>query len=135
MRFVSILLVWLSLSLTPSHAAMNNEYALVFFMQSSCPYCHKFAPSVTRVSQELNLPVYTFTLDGEGIPGFLVPIPANQEIKSKFMSDGGVVPATFLINVNSAKFTKITSGLVDYPTFFNGLSNAINDPEVREALQ
>ncbi|AIW17431.1 conjugal transfer protein TraF [Vibrio tubiashii] len=135
MRFLSTLLVWFSLSVSPSHAGMSNEYALVFLMQSSCPYCHKVAPSVTKVSQELGLTVYTFTMDGGGLPGFQVPIPATQEIREKFLAVSNIVPATFLINVNSQKFTPISRGDIDYPTLIRGFSNAINDPEVREALQ
>ncbi len=135
MRLLSIMLVWLSVSLTPSHAAMNNEHALVFFFQSSCGFCHRFAPLVTKASQSLNIPVYSFSLDGEGIPNFPVPIPATQEIRDTFLVDSDVVPATFLINVNSRKFTRITTGYIEYPTFYQGLSNAINDPEIQEALR
>ncbi|MGV0461992.1 conjugal transfer protein TraF, partial [Vibrio harveyi] len=25
---------------------MQNQYALVFFFESSCPYCHKAAPKI-----------------------------------------------------------------------------------------
>mgnify|MGYP000382975340 CR=1 FL=1 len=135
MRFLSILLVWFSLSLSPSHAGMSNEYAIVFLMQSSCPYCHKVAPSVAKISQQLGLPVYAFTLDGGGLPSFQVPIPASPEVREKFLAVSNVVPATFLINVNSQKFTPISRGDIDYPTLFSGFSNAMNDPEVREALQ
>lgn len=135
MRFIFILFTWFSLSLSPSHAAMNNEYALVFIMQSSCSYCHKVAPSVTKVAQQLGLTVYAFTLDGGGIPSFQVPIPATQEIRDRFLTMSNIVPATFLINVNSQKFAPISRGDIDYNTLFHNFSNAINDPNVREALQ
>lgn len=135
MRVLSILFVWLSLSGSSSHAAKNHEYALVFLMQSSCPYCHIVAPSITQVSRQLGLTVYAFTLDGGGLPGFQVPIPVTQTIREKFLSVSNVVPATFLINVNSQKFTPISRGEVDYATLYRGLSNALNDPEVRKALQ
>lgn len=135
MRFISILLIWLSTSLSTSHAAMSTEYAIVFIMQSSCHWCHQIAPSVKKTSKALNLPIYTFTLDGGGIPEFQVPIPATQKIRDEFLVQTKVVPATYLINVNSRKFTRITEGIADYPTLYNGFSNALNDPEVREALR
>lgn len=121
-----------------SFAKMTDNYAVVFIFQGSCSYCHQFAPSVTRAASELSLPVYGFTLDGDGIPGFEIPIPATQEIHQTFMkgpNGSNVVPATFLINVNSRKFARISSGFVDYRTFYQGLSNALYDPEVTGALQ
>ncbi|GLO64181.1 hypothetical protein MACH09_46890 [Vibrio sp. MACH09] len=135
MRLLSIMLVWLSVSLTPSHAAMSNEYAIVFLFQNSCGYCHRFAPQVTKASQSLGIPVYAFSLDGEGIPDFPVPFPATQETRDTFLVDSKVVPATFLINVNSRKFTRITTGYFEPPILYQGLSSAINDPEVQEALR
>lgn len=146
-----LLIVFLSSahSMASNNAAMNNattnnehtmshEYALVFLFQGSCRYCHQFSPSVMRVSQALSLPVYGFSLDGGGVPGFEVPITATSEIRRTFMTGVGssqVVPATFLINVNSRKFARISSGLVSDSVLSQGLSNAMNDPTVREALQ
>ncbi|MFY2508869.1 conjugal transfer protein TraF [Vibrio pectenicida] len=141
-----LLIVFLSSahSMASNNAAMNNEhtmsneYAIVFLFQGSCRYCHQFSPSVMRVSQTLSLPVYGFSLDGGGVPGFEVPITATPEIRRTFMTGVGssqVVPATFLINVNSRKFARISSGLVSDSVLSQGLSNAMNDPTVREALQ
>ena len=121
---------------TPS--SMSHEYAIVFIFQGSCGYCHQFAPSVTQVSRILSLPVYGFSLDGGGVAGYEVPITATPEIRRTFMTGAGssqVVPATFLINVNSRKFARISSGLVSQDVLYQGLSNALNDDSVREALR
>ncbi|MGR3990852.1 conjugal transfer protein TraF, partial [Vibrio harveyi] len=52
------LLLSFALFVSSAHAAMQNQYALVFFFESTCPYCHKTAPKITRLSERFQLPVY-----------------------------------------------------------------------------
>ncbi|MGV0461985.1 conjugal transfer protein TraF, partial [Vibrio harveyi] len=40
------LLLSFALFVSSAHAAMQNQYALVFFFESTCPYCHKTAPKI-----------------------------------------------------------------------------------------
>ncbi|MGV0515673.1 conjugal transfer protein TraF, partial [Vibrio harveyi] len=42
----TLLLSFILLVAGTAHAAMQNQYALVFFFESSCPYCHKAAPKI-----------------------------------------------------------------------------------------
>ncbi|GLT20482.1 hypothetical protein GCM10007938_42670 [Vibrio zhanjiangensis] len=72
------------------------------------------------------------------MPGYEVPITATPEIHRTFMTGAGssqVVPATFLINVNSRKFARISSGLISQDVLYQSLSNALSDPDVQEALR
>ena len=103
----------------------------------SCSLCKAVAriatelPRVT-VSKQLNLTVYNFTLDGGGLPGFQVPIPATRKSERSFGREQRR-SSDLLINVNSQKFTPISRGDIDYPTLFSGFSTPLMTP--REALQ
>ncbi len=131
------LLLIFSLFAGSAHAALQNPYALVFFFDSSCPYCHQTAPKITRLSERFQLPVYAFSVDGAGIAGFDVPIPITPEIGQTFFpnQDQAVMPATFLMNVNSRKFSRLSMGDVPESTLAQSIENALNDPRVQEALQ
>ncbi len=54
------------------------------FLKAPAHYCHKSAPKITRLSERFQLPVYAFSVDGAGIPGFEVPIPVTPEIAALF---------------------------------------------------
>ncbi|HBH7894741.1 TPA: type-F conjugative transfer system pilin assembly thiol-disulfide isomerase TrbB [Vibrio vulnificus] len=137
MPFLRTLLLSFSLFTGSAHAAMQNQYALVFFFQSTCPYCHKASPKITRLSERFELPVYAFSVDGVGIAGFEVPIPVTPEIANTFFPDitKALMPALFLMNVNSRKFSRLSIGDVPESTLAQSIQNALNDPRVQEALQ
>lgn len=137
MPFFRILLLSLTLLTTSAHAAMQNQYALVFFFESTCPYCHKTAPKITRLGEKFQLPVYAFSVDGVGIAGFEVPIPVTPEIGRTFFPSNGkaVMPATFLMNVNSRKFSRLSIGDVPESTLAQSIQQALSDPRVQEALR
>ncbi|CDT82162.1 putative conjugative transfer protein TrbB [Vibrio coralliirubri] len=137
MPFLRILVLAFLIHAASAHAAMQNQYALVFFFESTCPYCHKTAPKITRLGEQFQLPVYAFSVDGPGIPGFEVPIPVTPEIGKTFFpaQRKTVMPATFLMNVNSRKFSRLSIGDVPESTLAQSLQHALNDPQVQEALQ
>ena len=137
MPFLRTLMLAFLLHAASAPAAMQNQYALVFFFESTCPYCHKTAPKITRLGERFELPVYAFSVDGPGISGFEVPIPVTPEIGKTFFPDQRktVMPATFLMNVNSRKFSRLSIGDVPESTLAQSIQNALNDPRVQEALQ
>lgn len=116
---------------------MENQYAMVFFFRSDCPYCHQFAPTLTKFTQQNNLFTYAFSLDGKAIPHFEVPIPATPEISELFFNNPRsiTVPATFLINVNNQKFVKVSIGAVSGTDLQTTFDNILADNQVMEALQ
>jgi type-F conjugative transfer system pilin assembly thiol-disulfide isomerase TrbB len=116
---------------------MENQYAMVFFFRSTCSWCHQFAPTLTRFTQKNHLFTYAFSLDGIGMPGYEVPIPNTPEISQLFFNQPRsiTVPATFLINVSTQKFVKVSIGAVsetDLQQTFDGL---MHDPLVMASLQ
>lgn len=137
MQLLRTVFLLLSLSVTSAHAAMQNQYALVFFFDSTCTYCHKTAPKITLLSEQYQLPVYAFSVDGQGIAGFNAPIPVTPDIAQTFFpqTTKPVMPATFLINVNSRKFSRLSVGDVPISQLSQSINNALYDPRVQEALQ
>ncbi|ENM5730739.1 type-F conjugative transfer system pilin assembly thiol-disulfide isomerase TrbB [Vibrio mimicus] len=134
--FRSFLLGFVLLSVS-AHAALQNQYALVFFFESTCPHCHQTAPKITRLGARFQLPVYAFSVDGAGIPGFEVPIPVTPEIGRTFFpaNRNAVLPAIFLMNVNSRRFSRLSIGDVPESTLAQSLQQALSDPRVQEALR
>lgn len=139
-NFLRLAVMTFLLSMTQiqvSHAAMNDQYAMVFFFRSDCGYCHAFAPKLKQFTDNNNLSTYAFTLDGQSLPQYPVPIPATPEISQIFFENPRsiTVPATFLINVNSRKFVKVSIGDVSYAQLQQSVDGIFSDPSVLEAMQ
>ncbi|MCL1064302.1 type-F conjugative transfer system pilin assembly thiol-disulfide isomerase TrbB [Shewanella benthica] len=118
-------------------AANPHDYALVFFFRSDCPYCHQFAPKLLQLAAQTSTYTYAFSLDNKGIPGFEVPIPATPDIASTFFDNprSVTVPASFLINVNTRKFVRLTVGDVSQAQLQQSYLNSLNDPLVIASMQ
>lgn len=91
----------------------GNTYELVLIYSSDCPHCQRFVPIFADVVKHYNIKYDAFTMNG----GTLKPVathtyPANQEIVSNFYQDmqQGVVPAVFIINVNTMDELPISVG-------------------------
>ncbi|MFB9214273.1 conjugal transfer protein TraF [Vibrio sinaloensis] len=137
MRLLCTLFLFLSVSLHSAHAGMQNQYALVFFFDSTCNFCHRTAPKITLLGEQFQLPIYAFSVNGKGIPGFEVPIPVTPDIARTFFPQTAypTLPATFLINVNSRKFARLSEGDVSLNQLSTSIQSALSDPRVLEALQ
>ena len=124
-------------SSTNQPAANPHDYALVFFFRSDCPYCHKFAPKLKQLASQTGTYTYAFSLDNQGIPGFEVPIPATPDIASTFFDNprSVTVPASFLINVNTRKFVRLTVGDVSQAQLQQSYLHSLNDPSVIASMQ
>ncbi|WP_229381069.1 type-F conjugative transfer system pilin assembly thiol-disulfide isomerase TrbB [Shewanella psychropiezotolerans] len=150
---ITLLMVWLLLPLSrpaladhtqpfPSTGALSSaanphDYALVFFFRSDCPYCHSFAPKLQQLAAQTGTYTYAFSLDNQGIPGFEVPIPITPDIASTFFEHPRdvTVPASFLINVNTRKFVRLTVGDVSQAQLQHSYLNSLNDPIVIASMQ
>ncbi|GAB7225165.1 hypothetical protein VoSk93_43860 [Vibrio owensii] len=122
---------------SPTYAVMQDQYAMVFFYRSDCPYCHKFAPKFKTFTQQAQLQTYVFSLDNRPIAQYPVPIPATPEISQLFFENPRniTVPATFLINVNSRKFVKVSIGDVTYDELEQSVKGILSDSALLEAMQ
>lgn len=114
-----------------------HDYALVFFFRSDCRYCHQFAPKLKQLAAQAGMYIYAFSLDNQGIPGFEVPIPVTPDIAGTFFNNprNVTVPASFLINVNSRKFVRLTVGDVTRAQLQQSYHHSLNDPRVMDSLR
>ena len=117
--------------------AMNGQYAMVYFFRSDCGYCRKFAPKFKAFAKQNNLFTYAFTLDGKGTPDYQSPIPSTPDIAQQFFSDPSniTVPATFLVNVNTRKYAKVSIGDVSSYQLQETFTSIMNDHKLLEALE
>jgi type-F conjugative transfer system pilin assembly thiol-disulfide isomerase TrbB len=132
-----LLFLWLITIISPASAVIQDQYALVFFYRSDCPYCHKFASKFKTFAEREQLQTYVFSLDNRPIADYPVPIPATPEISQLFFENPKniTVPATFLINVNSRKFVKVSIGNVTYSELEQSVKGILSDRAVLEAMQ
>ncbi|ENM5759976.1 type-F conjugative transfer system pilin assembly thiol-disulfide isomerase TrbB [Vibrio mimicus] len=114
-----------------------SQYAMVFFFLSSCPDCHQFAPKLKQFTQINAMQTYAFSLDGQALSEYPVPIPATPEISQRFFDNPRniIVPATFLINVNSGKYVRVSIGNVSYAELEQSVNGILNDQAIVEAMQ
>lgn len=133
-----LLSVLLTLAST-SHAqkTMSDQYAIVFFHFSQCSECHQFAPTMKQFEHTIQLPVYDFSFDGQPIPGYIAPIPTTPDITNAFFGDikNAITPATFLINVNTGKYVRLSVGNVSYPALVGSYQTIRADHAIMETMQ
>ncbi|MEY0026866.1 conjugal transfer protein TraF [Providencia rettgeri] len=85
----------------PNGQVVNiNDYTLVLFMQSSCPYCHQFDPQLAVLSAQTGFSVFAYTLDGKGDMAFPNAIPAPQAVVQTFFGSGLQVMTLLCFNKN-----------------------------------
>lgn len=94
-----------------------KNYKLVLFMQSRCGYCQQFDPLLKRVTAQMGLDVFPYTLDGMGDASFPDAIPATEAvIRDMWSNMRPVTPAAFLVEVNTLKTLPLLYGIVDERT-------------------
>lgn len=139
--FISLIIFFLggfhSANASEQPTAMNGQYAMVYFFRSDCGYCLKFAPKFKAFAKQNNLFTYAFTLDGKGTPDYQSPIPSTPEIAQQFFTDPSniTVPATFLVNVNTRKYAKVSIGDVSSYQLQETFTNIMNDRKLLESLE
>lgn len=125
-------------ALQPNVNRISDKYAVVFFFLSTCSECHKFSPKLRQLQALTGVPVYDFSIDGRPIPDYPRPMGVDQQIYGTFFpsrQNANAVPATFLINVNTVKFVRMTIGDVTYEQLTQSFTNILNDREVLLAME
>ncbi|HBA2781223.1 TPA: type-F conjugative transfer system pilin assembly thiol-disulfide isomerase TrbB, partial [Escherichia coli] len=103
-----------------------KNYKLVLFMQSRCGYCQQFDPLLKRVTAQLGLDVFPYTLDGMGDVSFPDAIPATEAvIRDMWNNMRPVTPAAFLVEVNTLKTLPLLYGIVDEQTLRQRIDEAL----------
>ena len=138
MKRTTLLLILMLSPFGSAYAMMQNSpYALVFFFRSDCPYCHSFSSTLKQFTDINRMQTYAFSLNGKALAEFPVPIPATPDISRLFFENPRsiTVPATFLINVNTRKFVKVSIGDVSYDQLNQSVHGILNDPLILEAME
>lgn len=103
-----------------------KDYKLVLFMQSHCGYCQQFDPLLKRVTGQMGLDVFPYTLDGMGDASFPDAIPATEAVVRDMWGDmRPVTPAAFLVEVNTLKTLPLLYGIVDEQTLKQRIDEAL----------
>ena len=103
-----------------------KNYKLVLFMQSRCGYCQQFDPLLKRVTTQIGLDVFPYTLDGKGDVSFPDAIPATEAvIRDMWSNMRPVTPAAFLVEVNTLKTLPLLYGIVDEQTLRQRIDDAL----------
>lgn len=103
-----------------------KNYKLVLFMQSRCSYCQQFDPLLKRVTTQIGLDVFPYTLDGKGDVSFPDAIPATEAvIRDMWSNMRPVTPAAFLVEVNTLKTLPLLYGIVDEQTLRQRIDDAL----------
>lgn len=112
-------------SLPNGNVVNLNDYTLVLFMQSSCPYCHQFDPQLALLSAQTGLSVFPYTLDGKGDMAFPNAIPAPPEVVQSFFGTGlqVITPTVFLVDVNTLRTYSLLQGLTDMQDVMNRINS------------
>ncbi|HAY27530.1 MAG TPA: conjugal transfer protein TraF [Candidatus Accumulibacter phosphatis] len=90
-------------------AGLGRDWGLFFFFRSDCPYCHRLAPTLKWLSEQLGLTVFPVSLDGGGLPEF--PRPARDNGMAARLGLRSV-PLLVLGNIHDRRLLPIGSGVL-----------------------
>ena len=88
---------------------LAKQYGLFFFFAGSCPYCHRFAPTIKDVQDTYGFSVVPVSLDGGNLPEYPNPERDSGQAALFHVSQW---PAVFLVDPKAKKIIPITFGLI-----------------------
>lgn len=111
----------------------SQRYSWVFFLRSDCPFCHRFAPLLHLMAEELGFVVLPVSLDGKGLPDFPEARYSPVLVERLRVTQ---VPAVFLLSPDADITQPVSFGYVSYSDFKERLARAIDyvDRQHKEAL-
>ncbi|EAY3776302.1 type-F conjugative transfer system pilin assembly thiol-disulfide isomerase TrbB [Salmonella enterica] len=117
--------VWYTLS--DGRKVNLQDWKVVLFMQSTCPYCRQFAPVLKAFSQQTGLDVFPISLDGKGDAEFPDVLPATPDVMVEYFQSGLPVatPTTFLTNVNTMETWPLLQGAAETGEFRSRLDEVL----------
>ncbi len=95
---------------------IGKEYGIYFFFKGSCPYCHRFAPSLKLYQKNHGLNVLPISLDGGSLPDYPNP---KVDTRVARMLNVTRVPAVYLVHLKTGKKVAVTLGLISYAELQN----------------
>lgn len=95
-----------------------TDWRIVHFMSSTCSYCRNFNPKLKQISEQVGIPVVTYSFDGKGDEVFPVVFNANEDILREFFAElPRATPTDFLINVNNLITLPVSQGDLSHSSF------------------
>ena len=119
-----------------SNLHSNYTYAIAYFFSSECQFCQRFSPVLSEFANVNHVKVYAFSVDGKPLPSFSNFIYPSQKILNHFFGDiqSVVFPTVFLVNVNTNKFVKISTGYIAYNQFSSLFYSFLKNPSVHSMI-
>ncbi|MDA0910334.1 MAG: conjugal transfer protein TraF [Proteobacteria bacterium] len=79
---------------------LQNDYYFVFFYRSTCPHCHKFAPTLKDFANYYHIKIKAYSTDGGDLDGLHGKQMTADDYRQYFLQGGfkPVVPALYLQN-------------------------------------
>jgi type-F conjugative transfer system pilin assembly thiol-disulfide isomerase TrbB len=95
-----------------------SRWQFVTFTRSDCKYCHTFAPVLREVSDELRLPIFIYSFDGQDDSQLGPVAPALPEVVQTFFPELPIAtPTTFLVNIDNMVTVPVFQGNTDAANF------------------
>ena len=101
---------------SPELKDLQDNYYFVFIYRSTCPHCHKFAPVLKDFTDNFNLKVKSYSIDGQSLPEFKAE-RLTAEMFQTFYVNGGykaTVPALYLVNKHTLQAYAAIFGEANY---------------------
>lgn len=94
--------------------AFFNHHALVLFYASTCPHCHRFAPTLKAWAQQKGANVIALAFDNEPLVEFPEFKPATLDwVNAAFQGQAIHYPALFVVNERTRILYPVTIGALN----------------------
>lgn len=99
---------------TSTQASFFQTHGFVFFFASSCPYCHQFAPVLSRVALSIHARVLPLSFDNKPLPEFKDFLPATPDwTTAAFKNEAIHYPALFIANPKTLVLYPVSIGALN----------------------
>ena len=96
---------------SPIGQMAQSHYALVFFFETSCPHCRKFAPIVKEIQEQYGFEVVAFSFNGKPLPGFKHPLRVTREVYQLYYGQHKpYYPRLLLQNTRTMAYYPVANG-------------------------
>lgn len=110
---------------------LAQTYGLFFAFKKQCPYCHKFAPLLSRFASEFGFKVKAISKNGGKIPGLKNVSKDNGTLS--VINPQGVYPALFLANPHTLEVIPVAWGMVSRSQLLQNFETIIKAMEMPHA--
>ena len=105
--------------------SISERYGIMWFYQSTCPYCHKYAPIIKTFGDKYNISVMAISMDGGPIPYFPDAV-MNQGQAEAMGIAGKPVPATVLFDTKTQETYALGFGVMTQNEIMNRIFQVVN---------